>query len=68
MTDSISDQLRATTLGDSSSSAPASSEGWKKDLKIPAKDNRHQTEVGDRPLPGRVVVGARSSNVNPSLL
>lgn len=44
MTDSISDQLRATTLGDSSSSAPASSEGWKKDLKIPAKDNRHQTE------------------------
>jgi ATP-dependent RNA helicase DDX6/DHH1 len=47
MADSLSDQLRATTLGDSNSgSAPAPSESWKNELKIPAKDNRHQTEVG----------------------
>lgn len=40
MTDSLVDKLKASKLSD----APGP-EDWKKQLKLPAKDTRHQTEV-----------------------
>ncbi|RBQ82884.1 hypothetical protein VDGD_21003 [Verticillium dahliae] len=42
MSDALADQLKGTSLND------AASEDWKKNLKLPAKDNRQQTEVGAR--------------------
>ncbi|KAK3898465.1 ATP-dependent RNA helicase DHH1 [Staphylotrichum tortipilum] len=39
MTDSLVDKLKASTLNDG-----ASSEDWKKNLRLPAKDTRQQTE------------------------
>lgn len=58
MTDSLIDQLKASTLK-SVARSPRSSltdggsdgatpEDWKKNLKLPAKDMRQQTEVGIR--------------------
>lgn len=44
MTDALVEKLKASTLQDSTTS-----EDWKKDLNIPRKDNRQQTEVGSRP-------------------
>jgi ATP-dependent RNA helicase DDX6/DHH1 len=41
MTDALVEKLKASTLQDK-----ASSDDWKKDLKLPRKDNRQQTEVG----------------------
>ncbi|RYP72606.1 hypothetical protein DL771_004101 [Monosporascus sp. 5C6A] len=39
MTDALAAQLRASTLDDG-----AQNEDWKKNLKLPARDSRHQTE------------------------
>ncbi|KAH8668988.1 P-loop containing nucleoside triphosphate hydrolase protein [Xylariales sp. PMI_506] len=41
MTDALTEKLRASTLNDS---AAAPSEDWKKNLNIPTRDSRHQTE------------------------
>ena len=41
MTDSLVEKLKASTLQDSSAS-----DDWKKNLNIPKKDSREQTEVG----------------------
>lgn len=43
MTDQLVDKLRSTQIS-SDSSSPAPGDDWKKSLKIPAKDNRQQTE------------------------
>lgn len=40
MTDALVEKLKASTLEDG-----ASSEEWKKNLNLPKKDNRQQTEV-----------------------
>jgi ATP-dependent RNA helicase DDX6/DHH1 len=44
MSDQLAEKLRASTISDNS--AGSSSEDWKKNLNIPTKDGRHQTEVG----------------------
>jgi hypothetical protein len=47
MSDQLAEQLRASTISDNN--AGSSSEDWKSNLNLPAKDGRHQTEVGAEP-------------------
>lgn len=42
MSDQLAEQLRASTISDNN--AGSSSEDWKSNLNLPAKDGRHQTE------------------------
>jgi ATP-dependent RNA helicase DDX6/DHH1 len=42
MADQLADKLKSTQLSDG---APGASDEWKKNLNLPAKDNRQQTEV-----------------------
>jgi ATP-dependent RNA helicase DDX6/DHH1 len=42
MADQLADKLKSTQLSDGS---PGASDEWKKNLNLPAKDNRQQTEV-----------------------
>jgi len=51
MTDSLVEKLKASTLQDSSAS-----DDWKKNLNIPKKDSREQTEVGRSPRRGHATV------------
>lgn len=44
MADSLADQLRASSLADNNGAS--TSEDWKKNLNLPARDARQQTEVG----------------------